>query len=576
VRTYPEWIPELHRRASRWYAEHGDSQAAIDHALQDTDLTRAAHLIEQHAIPKLYQGQVAMVTGWFDRLPEAVLETAPMLCISKAWAFAVMQSITTRQGEVERALHAADQALARVNAGEALRARVAGHAASIRAFSMQIAALRIKKPEELIAISQEAQRLLPEEETGIRSVNAFNIGYAYLALADLEAAKQAFRQTLQYGLAGGNFYAGIYGPINLVLIALLEGHRKEALQLCEANIEQFNQILAGQYFPPIGTLYVLKGSILVEENRLAEAERPLAEGLDLIRWTGEIVVHRIGYQALARLRAIQGDRSAMSEAVKTLEETIPEEALFAQALRHRLSTRHWHDDPDVWQAAQTWLDQAGIDFSELALIDSLDYTSTASFEGYLDAAHVLARLAKERAVAYSMEGVHTYLRQQAEFAETRRILSWVVAIAIARSLLYQAAGKEEEALDSLEKALKAAAPTELFRVFVDEGATLQALLQDLKPRLTDETLIIYVERLFEALRGVSVTPESEDRKEPLLSERELEVLQHLARGLSYEEIGRHLFLSLNTIQFHVKNIYRKLLVNKRTQAIQKAREMNLI
>jgi ATP/maltotriose-dependent transcriptional regulator MalT len=54
------------------------------------------------------------------------------------------------------------------------------------------------------------------------------------------------------------------------------------------------------------------------------------------------------------------------------------------------------------------------------------------------------------------------------------------------------------------------------------------------------------------------------------------VLRNLSTELTYEEIGRQLFLSLNTVQFHVKNIYRKLLVNKRVQAIEKAREMNLI
>jgi LuxR family transcriptional regulator, maltose regulon positive regulatory protein len=62
----------------------------------------------------------------------------------------------------------------------------------------------------------------------------------------------------------------------------------------------------------------------------------------------------------------------------------------------------------------------------------------------------------------------------------------------------------------------------------------------------------------------------------LLSERELEVLNYLSMGLTYQEIGQKLFLSLNTVQFHVKNIYSKLLVNKRVQAIEKAREMNLI
>jgi ATP/maltotriose-dependent transcriptional regulator MalT len=80
----------------------------------------------------------------------------------------------------------------------------------------------------------------------------------------------------------------------------------------------------------------------------------------------------------------------------------------------------------------------------------------------------------------------------------------------------------------------------------------------------------------ESFSGTAAKPEAGATHEALLSARELEVLQNLAKGLSYEEIGRQLFLSLNTVQSHVKNIYRKLLVNKRVQAIEKAREMNLI
>jgi LuxR family maltose regulon positive regulatory protein len=575
ARAQPELIPELHRRASRWYEENGDIQAAIDHALQDTDLTQAAHLIEQNTFPKLYQGEVARVLGWFDRLPEAILGSAPMLCMCKAWALVLMQR-RTRTGEVERALRAADHALDRVNAGQALRNLVAGHAASIQAFLVQPSALIGKKPDMLIALAQEAQRLLPVEEKAIRSAVALNIGYGYQALADLEAASLAFQQALEDGLSGGNFYAAIYGPIGLARNALLQGQMREALQLCETNIEQFNQIRAGHYFPPIGALYILKGSILFEQNRLVEAEQPLTEGLDLIRWTGETMAHREGYKALARMRAIQGDRSAMTEAVKALEETFPEGALHAQALRHRLAMRHWPDDPDVQQDADTWLAQSGIEFGELPVIDSLDPTSTAYFESNLNTTHVLARLAKGKPGVYPIEGVHAYLRRQAEFAETHGIVSWVVAVAIGRTLLYQAAGKKVEALETLEGALKATARTGLFRIFVDEGEPLQALLAQLRPRLTDEALIVYARRLLEASSGGPAKPATEAKHEMLFSQRELEVLQHLARGLSYEEIGRQLFLSLNTIQFHVKNIYRKLLVNKRVQAIEKAREMHLI
>ncbi|HLE52169.1 MAG TPA: LuxR C-terminal-related transcriptional regulator [Anaerolineales bacterium] len=568
-------IPELHRRASRWFEENGDIHAAVEHALQASDLILAAYLIERHTLPKLYQGEVARVVSWFDRLPESVLQTAPMLCICKAWALVLMRR-GARMGEVEQALHAADHALDRVNAGEALRDLVAGHAASIQAFLLRRPALMDKKPERLIALSQEAQRLLPVEEKAIRSTADLNIGYGYLALADLEAASLAFNQTLEDGLAGGNFYAAIYGPINLAIIAILQGHLREALQLCETYIDRFNQARAGQYFPPIGALYILKGSILLEYDCLAEAEGALTEGLDLVRWTGESVAPKKGYTALARLRAIQWDRPATLETVKTLEETWPEGAFYIQALRHRLLMRHWPGDPQVQKDAYTWLAQSGIEFDKLAAIDSIDPVSTTSFESYLNTAHVLARLAKEKPGVYPLEGVHDYLKRQQDFAASRGFASWVVEIAIARTLLYQAAGKMYEALKTLEGALSAAAPMGLFRIFVDECEPLQALLEELKHRLTGEALIVYASRMLEAMSCGAAKPETRERHQELLSNRELEVLRFLATELTYDEIGWQLFVSVNTVQFHVKNIYRKLQVNKRVQAIEKAREMNLI
>jgi DNA-binding CsgD family transcriptional regulator len=272
----------------------------------------------------------------------------------------------------------------------------------------------------------------------------------------------------------------------------------------------------------------------------------------------------------------------MLEAVQTLEETWPEGALYAQALRHRLLMRHWPDDPDVQRNTVSWLVQSGIEIDERAVIDRVDPASTTYFESHLNAAHALARLAiekpvgKERPSVYPEEGVHAYLKRQQDFAVTHGFVGWVVEIAIARILLYQATGKKHEALETLKGAIKAAAPTGLFRIFLDECEPLQTLLEELKPRLADEALVAYASHLLSAMRCGPAKHAARARHPERLSERELEVLRYLARGLSYEEIGRQLFLSLNTVQFHVKNIYGKLLVNKRVQAIERAREMHLI
>ncbi len=111
---------------------------------------------------------------------------------------------------------------------------------------------------------------------------------------------------------------------------------------------------------------------------------------------------------------------------------------------------------------------------------------------------------------------------------------------------------------------------------MDEGEFLHPLLEVLRVRSKDPSVRAYISRLVNAFGKSAVKPETGEQHGELLSAREIEVLQGLAKGLSYEEIGQQLFLSLNTIQSHVKNIYRKLLVNKRTHAIEKAREMNLI
>jgi len=271
----------------------------------------------------------------------------------------------------------------------------------------------------------------------------------------------------------------------------------------------------------------------------------------------------------------------MLEAVKTLEEAWPEGVFYAQALRQRLSLRHWPTEPDAQKDAQAWLAGLGIEFEKLSVIHSVDPMSMAYFESNLGAAHVLARLAKGKLDiytpgAYPLEDAHAYLERQQDFAAAHEFTGPVVEIAIARTLLYQTAGKKVEALKMLEGALRAAAPTGLLRIFVDEGEPLRALLEELKLRLKDEALIVYANRLLQAFSCGPAKPETRDEHQELLSERELEVLHNLARGLSYEEIGRQLFLSLNTVQFHVKNIYRKLLVNRRVQAIEKAREMKLI
>ena len=185
-------------------------------------------------------------------------------------------------------------------------------------------------------------------------------------------------------------------------------------------------------------------------------------------------------------------------------------------------------------------------------------------------------MAAHNSLAEPLQDVHTYFARQEKFAEAHGLVGWLVEMWLVRALLYQVEGRAVEARRMMQSALCAAAPRGYCRIFLDEGDLLRPLLESAELRWQDADLTLFVQRLLEAMPKTptksEVTPVDEDR----LSNRELDVLRLLAAGQSYKEIGQQLFLSLNTVQFHVKNIYGKLAVNKRVQAIEKAREMKLI
>jgi LuxR family transcriptional regulator, maltose regulon positive regulatory protein len=577
LQTEPDCWDELHRRAAHWYVENGYIHKAIEHAFQIADRALVLQLIEAHSFPMFFQGEVTTVIAWFDRLPESYLHTSPMLCISKAWALVLMQR-RTRGIEVSRMLQQAKEALDQIGADEALRNLVAGHTATIQAFLIQTQVLLDEAPDQLIAISQRAQRLLPKEERAIRCVNSLNIGYGYLALADLPASRVAFAQTLEDGLAGGNLYAAVYGPINLILIAMLEGQNGEAWQLCETHIQQFNKLLGSRRFPPIGALYIQKSNLLLEQDRLVEAEQLLLQGMELVRWTGEYETHMKGYTAQARLYALRHDWSGMLNCVKTLEEIWPEGALYAQALGHRLSLHYRVDSKAGIEEAMSWLAQVGVAFNNLPPIRGVDPISETYFQTHLCVGHILARLAPRKTSPSSYGGIHHEFERRQQFARDHGFVRWSVDLAIVRARLHQAAGEMDEARALIQTGLALAAPNGFFRVFVNEGAPMLALLRGVQPYLASLSLTAYTERLIEAIQRESTSPLTVDTNsgERLLSERELEVVRCLADGLTYPAIANRLIISVNTVRYHIKAIYSKLHISSRAAAIAWAREQKLL
>jgi LuxR family maltose regulon positive regulatory protein len=220
--------------------------------------------------------------------------------------------------------------------------------------------------------------------------------------------------------------------------------------------------------------------------------------------------------------------------------------------------------------AQNWAQEQG-----LSTGDEIGYLR--EFELITLARVLLAEYRGSHTEAAVRDALHLLDRLSIAAEEGKRIGS-AIEISIVQALAHHARGNRARALESLKHALNLAEPEGYLRIFVDEGKAMTELLAGLDKSQEDEGLKDYVRRLLNASEKqrekASASP-----PQPLidpLSQRELEVLRLVEQGLSNDQIGKKLFLSVNTVKGHNLRIFNKLQARSRTEAVARARELGLL
>jgi LuxR family maltose regulon positive regulatory protein len=179
------------------------------------------------------------------------------------------------------------------------------------------------------------------------------------------------------------------------------------------------------------------------------------------------------------------------------------------------------------------------------------------------------------------------LQHLLESAERGGSISGAIGLLNLQALVYQASGDQVRAMTALQRALTLAEPGGFIYIFVSEGPAMAQLLGQL---YRSGVATGYIARILAAFETTSRQGQADDQRQstvrgtparasPLiepLSEREREVLALIAEGLTNPEIASKLFLSLNTVKVHTRNIYGKLGVNNRTQAGIRARALGIL
>ncbi|MFC2014617.1 LuxR C-terminal-related transcriptional regulator [Chloroflexota bacterium] len=569
LQSRPEHMIELHLRASQWFEQEGLIGEAISHALSAKDFDRATNLIESVSRTMIMQSYCLTLLSWMEQLPNSLITNHPWLGLHGARA----NQFTGHQDAVEPLLQSAESAMSRTEEEHPTDSFLdhANIRSGVRAVRITHALID-GNSQHVIELCHEALKYLPEDDLTAHASICHDLGLAYFVLGELPAARGYLEKAEISGKASGHLYVSLFAMSYLGEIHRVQGQLNQAAQKYREVLRFGSQRDDDEPFPITGNAYVGLSQVLFEWNDIDEAIHHASIGIKLAERGGVVRTLVIGYSMLAWQNQVCGNTEAMNEAIQRVEEIRPETVnaytlVHASAWKARLSLAQGDLNAVIrWAFSQK---------SKLNVKDMPDFWSELP---YLTLVRLHIAQGKVDEILIPLER----LRQKVE-AENRT--GSLIEILTLQSIALQAQGKINQALATLERALSLAEPEGYVRTFIDEGEPMTKLLH-----LAVSRGIVrkYARKLLVDLQRTTpdaespVTASSADgalvssRLVEPLTQRELEVLRLIITGMSNREIAEKLFIVEGTVKTHINNIFTKLDVQSRTQAIAQARELELL
>lgn len=528
-------IVDLHLRASHWYEENNLELEAFHHATAANDIERAAYLMAGKGMPLHFRGAVGPVLNWLKSLPQTVLDAKPTLWVMYASAL----SMTGQLAGVEEKLQAAEAALENAPVNDKTR-NLIGHIAAIRAL---LAASQLHV-EAIIEQSQRALAYLHPNNLPVRTATTWKLGFAYQLQGDRTAAIQAYREAIATSEATGNTIINLAATLNLGRVQELQNQ----LHLAAESYQRVLQLVGEKTQPSMSDAHLGLARLCYEWNDLERAQQHAEQGIQTAQQIRNIDRVAASQVFLAQIKLAQGDTDEAAAFLAKAEQVIHQYNFVAE-------------------------------FLELAAVQILLQLRLGNLQAAVQLAqqHKLPlSQARLLLVQGDVEGASTLLETVGAQAAEKDFQDQRLKLLVLQAAVAHAQNNYNQAMHQLSQALTLAEPHGFIRTFVDEGQPIAELLNMMKSR--NHGSQGYIGKLLEAFKTEDIHP-STLTLQPLidpLSERELEVLRLIAQGLSNKEISDQLFLALSTVKGHNRNIYDKLQVQRRTEAVLRGRELGLL
>ncbi|MBK7710083.1 MAG: hypothetical protein IPJ37_03280 [Bacteroidales bacterium] len=558
-------LAELHNNASEWFNNNSMPLLAIEHAIQTADFEKSILILGEIAETLWQTGQHAAIMKYGDLLPDELIKQNADFCLYYAWILVITGQIQ----KAEPFLASAERIIKQnINDGNSSEEDVMYYRKLSGKISVVFAYLNsfLMRSEKVFEYSKTAMENLTEEDPFWYSWGWYTIGMAEMSRDNLKESLNAFENALEWGKKSGNIYLISATGNRIVALEARMGLYTSSYKKCSDLLSfmkksGYSQIIKSEssyavLFSGMAGIEAMRTDFDDALENIKTAYSLCKNGSDNSFRVLMLVVYSL---TLYGRGDITGVKKILTEADNILKENIIFPGSMAMYIAMKGKILIEQNEPEK---ANQFYNENGLKFDKkLSYSEEFGYYPYALFlineMKFREAEILLAQLSNMATAA----------------SRTERLIEGKVIYAI----LNKAKGDREKAIINLIEALEEAASENILMPFVLYYSRISDLLKEVyKMQATTNTNI--PRKLTDKLR---LTIEKRERflkikMQSELSDRELDVLKLLSEDLSNQQIADYLFISLNTVKSHIKNIFLKLEVDSRTQAVTKSKELGII
>jgi LuxR family maltose regulon positive regulatory protein len=553
---------EVHRCAAQWYLAQGVYEEAVHHFVACRDFTSAADTMNVWASRLSAGGHLTTMEYWYDRLPFDKMAGRPDLAIKMAYALVFLRRHQKLRPMLQLLqCHSASGEIEKTTNPDVILSMAAVCADRVPDAFDIIARVRIQgwEPEGFAAFELGAGANL--------------VGYRDLAMGEVERARQHLALARAYSDRGDASFSGGYTMGLTGVTLMMQGQLDAALESFRHSMAEQRMHLDGSFASAaLVSCYIWA---LYEANELDLVEALFAQYREVIADAVLLDFLAVAYLPMARTHDARG---RPANAMEVLDE--------AESIGH---ANGWERLVRLvqWERVRRWLVSGAVERAQ-ALASHIPPAAEPFAENW----RLFSEDLEGESFGHIRLAIHALDTEAAtailgqEMAQQRDRVNRQIKLHLFDALLQEKRGTHNAAHRSLRKALQLAQPGRFVRSFIDEGEGILQLLREEYQTIMDgaggrEATFgadrVFVEQILQA-SGTDLSRAPSMAVQPLeaLTDREKEILMFLANGVSNKEMAGRIFVSENTVKFHLKNIYSKLAVGNRLQAISAARQLGIV